>query len=140
MDDTLSHLTGGCLCGAVRYETSAPPLAMGFCHCRTCQRATGSGYMPWVLMQADHVKVTGDYKEYQSIGESGKPVYRGFCTECGSRVFFRGDVMPGLCTVSAASLDHPSLFKPQMHLWTEDAQPWDCMSDECPKLPRGPQQ
>lgn len=140
MDEALSHLTGGCLCGAVRYETASPPLAMGCCHCRSCQQATGSAYMPWMLMKADDVNVTGDYKEYESLGDSGQPVYRAFCSNCGSRVFFRGDVMPGLRTISASSLDNPALFKPQMHLWTNDAQPWDLISDGCPQFPKGPQQ
>lgn len=140
MDDALSHLTGGCLCGAVRYETSTQPLAMGFCHCRSCQRATGSGYIPWVLLQAAHINITGEYKEFKSVGDSGKPVYRGFCTECGSRVFFRSDAMPGLSSVSAASLDNPALFEPQMRLWTQDAQAWDTIPNDCVTFPKGPEQ
>ncbi len=125
----MKHMTGGCLCGAVGYTVNAEPLAMGFCHCRSCQRSTGAGYIAWIALPAEGLEITGNYKEYQSIGGSKQSVYRGFCTECGSRLFFRSDKLHGLKLISASSLDDPTQFKPQMHLWTEDAQVWDCMDE-----------
>lgn len=136
--DVMKHMSGGCLCGEVKYKVNAEPLAMGFCHCRSCQRATGAGYIAWILLPADSLKIDGNFKEYQSIGGSGESVYRGFCANCGSRLFFRGDKLEGLKLVSASSLDDPSQFKPQMHIWTQDAQHWDCMDDETVKFSQNP--
>jgi hypothetical protein len=139
MEKHKTTLAGGCLCGAVRYEANHEPLAMGYCHCRSCQRSTGAGYIAWVCFPEDHLQISGEYKEYESVGDSGKTVHRGFCPECGSRLFFRGEVMPGLKNISATSLDDPSIFKPTIHLWMEHAQPWDRIEDHCVKFDRNPE-
>jgi hypothetical protein len=124
-------ITGGCFCGRIRYEVNQAPIAMGFCHCRSCQKFSGCGHYAWVLMMKGAVKFTGEVKEFESSGGTGKTVYRGFCGHCGSRLLTRGERLGERMTLAAASLDDPSLFKPQMHLWTEDAQAWDCID---PKL------
>jgi len=117
-------LTGGCLCGAVRYEITELPKRMGLCHCRSCQRATGSAYFPFMATLTDALKIQGKLTWYESIGDSGHKVSRGFCPKCGSMLFGIPDVLPDFRTVSASSLDNPLIFKPEIAVWLEDALPW----------------
>jgi hypothetical protein len=81
------NFTGGCMCGEIRYECSAEPIAMGLCHCRDCQRATGSAFAAALMVPRSTVTITGDVKYYEVIGDSGNPIRRGFCANCGSRLF-----------------------------------------------------
>lgn len=117
-------LTGRCLCGAVRYEITGLPKRMGLCHCRSCQRATGSVHYPFVATSADTLKIQGEFTWHESIGESGHKVNGGFCPKCGSSLFSNPDALPDLRTVSASSLDDPLAFKPEIAVWMENALPW----------------
>ena len=76
-----TRFTGGCICGGVRYECAADPIAMGNCHCRDCQRASGSAYAPALLVPASAVSITGEVKYYDVTGDSGSIVQHGFCTD-----------------------------------------------------------
>ena len=135
-----SSLTGGCQCGAVRYECTAEPLFTGNCHCRDCQRSTGSAYVPALAVPARALKITGDVKYYDSRADSGHTFSRGFCPNCGGRLFGKTSAMPRFMLITAGSLDDPSRFKPSMDFFTSSAQPWDHMNPELPKFPKQPQQ
>jgi|SRR5882724_848485 len=124
---------GGCACGAVRYEVTAEPIVMFNCHCRDCQRTIGSGFAPVVYVPAKAFKITKGTPRYHfTSSEMIGPNKRGFCPECGSRLF-DGATERGQ-GILVSSLDDPSLFKPQMHIWTSDAQPWDQMDPDLPKF------
>ncbi|GAX41937.1 glutathione-dependent formaldehyde-activating GFA [Tolypothrix sp. NIES-4075] len=129
--------TGGCLCGAVRYECSAEPLAMANCHCRDCQRATGSAYASALLVSQSAVTITGDVKYYDAIADSGSIVGRGFCPNCGSRLFSKPPI-PEFMGIMAGSLDDPSWFRPVMDIYTSKAQPWDYMNPDLHKFAKMP--
>jgi len=125
--------TGGCGCGAIRYQVTAEPIVMFNCHCRDCQRATGTSFSAVVYVPAKAFKITkGSARYYQTSSESGGHNKRGFCPDCGSRLF--GGISDQGHGINAASLDDPTLFKPQMHIWTADAQPWDHMDPDLPKF------
>ena len=72
----MATITGQCLCGRVRYTVTGDPAFSGVCHCRNCQRYTGSAFEPVMAFPADAVNVQGEIKTYQDTGDSGKPVYR----------------------------------------------------------------
>jgi hypothetical protein len=129
---------GGCICGAVRYECTADPIFMGICHCRDCQRTSGGGYGAGIAVPKTAVKVTGEVKYHEVTGGSGKPIARGFCPDCGSRVLVRPSVMPDAILIHAGSLDDPSLFKPMMEIFTASAQPWDQLNPQTAKFPQAP--
>lgn len=131
-------LTGSCQCGALRYECSAEPLFTGNCHCRDCQKATGSAYVPAFAVPTNAVKVTGEVKYYESRADSGNTFSRGFCPTCGGRVFGKSSSFPQFMLITAGSLDDPGRFKPSMDFFTHSAQPWDHMNPELPKFPRQP--
>ncbi|MDP3838281.1 MAG: GFA family protein [Methylococcales bacterium] len=131
-------LTGGCLCGKVRYEISAPPVDSMNCHCRTCQKWTGTAYLAFMWIPADALSITGDYQEFATLAASGNTVYRGFCAECGTALFGRYSHFAAVRPVAAATLDDPSMFKPQKDIWVADAQPWDMMNPDLPKYAGNP--
>jgi hypothetical protein len=107
------------------------------CHCRDCQRATGSGCAPIVVVPRDAVEVRGELRYHALVGGSGKLIERGFCPACGSPVAFRLERVPGIVGLLAGSLDDPSLHKPTVDLLTASAQHWDLMAPDTQKLEQG---
>ena len=134
-------ITGGCVCGAVRYELTAEPVMMLKCHCRDCQHITGSGFAPAFLVPAAAFRLTrGKLRYYSTASLSRGKHKRGFCPECGSRIT-GGEFEPGESLnigVLASSLDDPALFQPQMDIFVSDAQPWDQMDPSIPKFEQYP--
>ena len=129
--------TGGCACGAVRYECSAEPLMMGNCHCRDCQRASGGPFVSIVAAPKEALRITGEVKYHEVKGDSGDPIKRGFCGNCGSRLFGFPSGVP-FVGVAAGSLDDPSWYRPAFDIYTDSAQPWAVMNPELPKFPKMP--
>jgi hypothetical protein len=125
MNANASLLEGGCACGAIRYRVAAEPLMMACCHCRDCQRQTGSAYFPAVAVPAAALHVTGRPRSYASKADSGNTVTRVFCGECGSTLWAWNSGMPDGRQLAAASLDDPTRFAPSLHVFAASAQPWD---------------
>lgn len=119
--------TGGCLCGAVRYECTAEPIMMLKCHCRDCQQASGGPFAAAVLLPAKAFRLTkGSLRYHFTSSKKGGQHKRGFCAECGARVTGGEFETPSeKLGVLAGSLDDPSEFQPTMEVFTSDAQPWD---------------
>jgi hypothetical protein len=131
-------ITGGCLCGRVRYEINSPPLSTALCHCRTCQKAVGAPHFAAFFVPTDALIITGEFKEYASTADSGNTMYRGFCPNCGTALFGRNSKFTQVRPVSAATLDDPGWFVPEKDIWVADAQPWDYMNPDLPKFPGNP--
>ncbi|MGM0564946.1 MAG: GFA family protein [Pseudomonadota bacterium] len=124
---------GGCLCNAVRYETTSEPLNQRVCHCRECQKAIGAAFNARILMRIDHVVITGPVETFYS----SERLERGYCSRCGSSIFSRR-ASAGVIGLTAGSLDDPSLFKPDMHFWVSSKQPWLEITDGLPQYPEAP--
>ena len=108
------HFTGGCACGAVRYEISSDPIFTNDCQCRDCQRRSGTRHGSYLTFpHRTDVKLTGQAKLFDVIGDSGNVKTHAFCATCGSPVYLTFAANPVLFTVHAASLDDPSRYKPQ---------------------------
>ncbi|HJU18853.1 MAG TPA: GFA family protein [Stellaceae bacterium] len=132
-------MTGGCLCGAVRYESSGEPVFALLCHCRDCQRQSGSAYNAALRVPAAGFRVTrGAPKLYVKTADSGNTVTRAFCPECGSPLFLRVSARPDLVGIRVGTLDDPSGFRPEADIFVKSAQPWDHMNPELPKYPAYP--
>ncbi len=128
-----TSFTGGCACGAIRYECNAEPIAMFNCHCRDCQRLSGGPYTAVVYMPAKAVKITkGAPCYYDTPSAALGHNKRGFCPDCGSRLF--GGITNEGHGITASSLDDPGLFHPQFDIFTSDAQAWDHMDPKLPKF------
>jgi hypothetical protein len=131
--------SGGCLCGAVRYECFAAPMRSFKCHCRDCQRTSGSAFLPGMVVPTGALKLTqGEPKYYAVTADSGHTVSRGFCPECGSILFGKVAENPAIMIVSAVSQNDSRLFQPVADIWTSSAQPWDYMDPALAKHPKDP--
>ena len=131
--------TGGCLCGAVRYEGQTQ-MGGGHCHCNDCRRTSGSGHGSHMIVPEDAFHVTGEVRFYDAPADSGNIVSRGFCPNCGSAIFSRNSGMPGMVFVRASSLDDPEVFQPQMVVYTARAPSWDHMDRALPSFEGMPAQ
>jgi hypothetical protein len=129
--------TGGCACGAIRYEVNATPITIFNCQWRDCQRTTGGAFTPIVCVPAKAFKIRkGSPRYYSTPSEMAGHNQRGFCPECGSRLF-GGETERGQ-GITASSLDDPSLFEPKVNMWISDAQPWDHMDSSLPTFEKYP--
>jgi hypothetical protein len=120
----MAQMTGGCLCGKIRYTISADPIFTGVCHCTNCQKQGGSSFSIVVGVPAAALSVTGTMKTYQDKGDSGKAVGRLFCPDCGSPIQSDVEAMPGIAIIKAGTLDDTSSLKPGMQIFCDSAQPW----------------
>lgn len=130
--------TGGCLCGAIRYSSDVDPVFTGNCHCKDCQRATGSAFTPAMFFSEPAVHITGSPAWYRSTADSGNTIDRGFCPTCGSQLFSKLQAMPGFFGLKAGTLDDSSLFKPAMDIYVRSAAHWDPMDAALPKHDAAP--
>lgn len=130
-------LSGGCACGAIRYETDAEPVVMLNCHCRDCQRGGGGAYAAVLVVPKAAVRFHGEPRYYKSVGNAGWAVERGFCATCGSPTSLKLERMPDLLGLHAGSLDDPSQYKPKLDIFTDSAQAWDHMNPATEKKPQG---
>ena len=122
----MSPVTGGCLCGAVRYTISAPVTALRACHCRNCQKSSGSGGTVNAVVPEDSFRITqGATRSYQDAAtRSGRTLSRHFCGDCGSPIYSHRNPKPGFVVVRAGSLDESGGLKVGMHIWTSSARSW----------------
>ena len=131
--------SGGCACGAIRYEFASEPLLSFHCHCHECQRVGGSAFTSLMIVpKADFSLLRGEPRFYASPADSGYFLNRGFCPKCGSPVLATEDHRPLIVLVHAGSLDEPGRFEPAADIFASRAQPWDRMDPELPKIPEMP--
>ena len=124
-------LEGGCACGAVRYRLASPPMFVHCCHCRDCQRQTGSAFVLNALIEADRVALlSGDVKEITVPTESGRgqKIYR--CASCEIAVWSVYGGIDKLRFVRVGTLDDPAALTPDVHIYVRSKLPWV-------KLPEG---
>jgi hypothetical protein len=121
----VNRLNGSCLCGAIKYGCDAEPLQVTICHCPHCQKQTGTSFSVLVAVLKDSVKVEGQtLKIFDDVGESGLPVRRQFCGNCGSPIMTRVEAMPDVVFIKAGTLEDTSKLNPTMEMWCETAQSW----------------
>jgi hypothetical protein len=119
--------TGGCLCGALRYEANGKPLASGYCYCADCRKASGSGFIPFIGFSRSAVRFNGQHLEYRSKAARGGDAVRNFCPICGGLVFGGEVGASDSFTIYAGSLDDASLFRPEIAIFTRDRPSWALM-------------
>ena len=117
---------GGCACGAIRYKLTRSPLIVHACHCRDCQRLSGSAFVVnlWIergCVETDHARLAAN----MLTAGSGKPheVFR--CPQCGTAIYSRYHAAPGdTVLLRAGTLDHPERVAPDVHIFTRSKAPW----------------
>jgi hypothetical protein len=124
MSESSKRLTGGCLCGTLRYEAEGEPLFAGLCFCTDCQKASGSAFIPFIGVAANAVRFSGDSRPSITKAARGGDATRNFCTVCGSMVFGGERGTSDSFTIYAGSLDDPSLFEPKVAIFASRRPPW----------------
>ncbi len=126
--------TGGCLCGAVRYESVGDPLFSLQCHCRDCQRSSGTAYVAAMRMPSAGFRITrGAPKRYVGQSDAGNQVTRFFCGDCGSPLYIQVASRPDIVGLRVGTLDDPSGFRAEADIFVKSAQPWDHLNPALPK-------
>lgn len=114
-------LTGGCHCGAIRYEIKGEPINHRLCHCVDCQRNSGAPIVGWLMVDDSRLKVTGEASIYASSADAR----RYFCIQCGTGLFYSNDILqPGHVDVQAATLDEPGEVPPEAHIQVAERIAW----------------
>lgn len=130
---------GGCLCGSVRYRTTGDPIAGTVCHCRFCQRRTGSAFSEPVLFHTEQVEFLGGPRtmyEHHS-DESGRWLRLEFCPRCGTTVSWTAERRPGVRGIAGGTFDDTSWFKVVRHIWTRSARAWIAVPDDVERFDKG---
>ncbi len=130
--------TGGCACGAIRFEIIGELLVQNDCQCRDCQYISGTGHGSYLTFSRQGVKHTGHAKLWDILGDNGNLKTRGFCADCGSPVYMTFADMPDVFTIHAASLDNPECYKPQAVTYVVRGYAWDQLDPALPKFDKMP--
>jgi hypothetical protein len=124
-------LTGGCQCGAVRYEIRQAPKSLYVCHCTECQRQSGSAFALSMPVAREAVAVTaGAPRRWRRVLESGRAIDCVFCGDCGTRLWHEPERNPTASVLKPGTLDDTAWFRPVGHIWTKSAQPWCDIPDD----------
>ncbi len=131
-------ITGGCHCGAVRYEVEGEAITHALCHCRDCRRCAGAPIVGWTMYRIEAVKVTkGTLKVYES-SEHGR---RHFCPNCGTGLFYmNAQVLRGIIDIQSATYDDPDAVPVRVQVQVAERIGWMERAHELPMFERYPPQ
>jgi hypothetical protein len=131
-------ITGGCHCGAVRYEAEGEAITHALCHCKDCRRHAGAPMVAWTMYAEGAVRITqGTPKVYHS-SEYGR---RQFCADCGTGLLYtNAQMLPGIIDVQSATYDDPDRVPAQVHIQIADRIGWMASAHELPVFDRYPPQ
>ena len=129
-------LSGGCHCGAVRYEVDGEPQHVALCHCSDCRRNSGAPMVAWAAFAEGEFTVTkGEAKTFNSSGAS----MRSFCGDCGTGLYFRNaDMLPDIVDIQSATLDDPDALPAGAHIQLAERVGWMATAHELPGFQRYP--
>ena len=126
-------ISGGCLCGALRYVSTADPVDTGYCHCALCRKSTGAPVLAWASYPVDGFSYTrGTPARYRSSGHG----HREFCGTCGTQIAYRDSEGARTVDVNVGSLDDPDAAAPRRHIWVSSRLPWFDTADDLPRHDR----
>jgi hypothetical protein len=129
----MDHLEGGCACGAVRYQLTSTPMFVHCCHCRDCQRQTGSAFVLNALIETDRVVVLhGEVRRSAMPTDSGRPHGIDRCVACGTAVWSEYGGVAALRFVRVGTLDDPEALPPDVHIYTRSKLSWVALPSGVP--------
>ncbi|MEM7060640.1 MAG: GFA family protein [Pseudomonadota bacterium] len=136
----MAKIEGGCLCGKIRYESDADPAMQAICHCKTCQKNSGSAYSLNVAVPADSLSVRGETLTLyvDRSGASGQEFHRHFCSICGSHIYAGGPAYGPLSFIKVGTMDDPSWVEPNTHIWTAEKMPCVEIPADAAQFPANP--
>lgn len=126
---------GGCQCGEVRYRLGAPPLAVYACHCKDCQRFSGTTHtISMVCRSADVELLRGQPIAFDKAADSGRTVRMMACPQCGTKIWNEPLSGPGMLILKAGNLDDMSWARPVGNIWTDSRAPWVDIDTDAPSF------
>jgi hypothetical protein len=129
----IGALDGGCSCGALRYRLESEPMFVHCCHCRDCQKQTGSAFVINALIETDRVRVIrGEVNRFAMPTDSGRPHGIDRCPACGTAAWSEYGGVAALRFVRVGTLDDPSALVPGVHIYTRSKLPWVMLPDGVP--------
>jgi hypothetical protein len=132
-------LTGSCLCGAIRYTVSAPITELRACHCKDCQKSSGTAGSVNAMIASSGFRITqGTPKRFRVTADSGRTLYRFFCGDCGSPLFSRRELTPETTSLRIGTLDDAPPMKITANIWTRSARPWAYIDPTSTQFPGQP--
>jgi hypothetical protein len=133
------HLSGSCLCGAIRYTVRAEVGELRACHCTHCQKISGAGGTVNALVATKDFEILeGKPKRYTRTADSGRVLHRYFCGDCGSGIYSQRDIAPERVVVRAGAFDNPGAMKITAHIWTRSKRPWSYIDPASSQTPGSP--
>ena len=134
----MTELSGSCLCGEITYKADTDIKMIINCHCRDCQKATGSVHGSMIFIPEDALTIDGSPSGFQHPADSGSTLTKLFCSNCGSQVFGKNTSREGVIGVRAGTLDQKELIQPQANVFCDSAVPTTPMDDSLKKFPKMP--
>ena len=126
-----NELTGGCVCGAVRYRLASAPFDAGYCHCSICRRSSGAPVLAFATVpMADFSLIAGEPRRRRSSGVG----VRWFCGDCGAQLAIHVDHQPDTIDFALASLDDQGSLRPTFHIFCAERIPWFNTRDTYPRF------
>ena len=129
--------SGGCLCGAVRFSTTAKPVRAMACHCTACKRRTGAAYGIGVYFHDADVTFNDAERAVHQLRSdtTGRWIRNEFCPRCGTTVSWTLEMRPGLRAIAGGAYDHPDWFTVEAHIWSRSARADMCYPEAVPVHP-----
>jgi hypothetical protein len=125
---------GGCLCRAVRYQITEPPVTARVCWCRMCQTLGGGSGTVNALFKTAALSLEGELREFQFVADSGNVMYCRFCPRCGTQVLVTSQQRPHFTAIRVGTLDDPNRVTPEATIWTSMAPAWAAIDSVLPQL------
>jgi hypothetical protein len=123
-------ITGGCLCGAVRFELTELPTAAGYCHCTRCQRRTGTAASPQARIDGRTFRVTAGAASVKAWRHPDGGFEKCFCSHCGSHLFSRDPEDPAQMSIRMGAFDRDPGIRPGWRTYVAYAAPWEPIPDD----------
>ncbi len=134
----MSKITGGCHCGAIRYQVEGELIVHALCHCADCRRHAGAPMVGWTMYAEDAVKVTKGQPKVYASSEHGR---RQFCADCGTGLFYtNANILPGIIDIQSATYDDPDAVPAAVHIQVAERVRWMESAHELPTFDRYPPQ
>lgn len=126
-----------CHCGSLRALVSGDTDRINICHCKACQRRTGSLFHAGAFFPKSQVRIEGESKLYARAADSGRSVRFYFCPTCGSNLYFDNDMLPDHYGISIGTFAEPAFRQPAFSVWEESRHPWICVPEDVHRFEQG---
>jgi len=131
----MKEYQGGCCCGAIRYRLAGLPMFVHCCHCRDCQRQTGSAFVMNALIEAERIALLQGAVQRRALPtSSGRPHIAHYCPECGTTLWSDYGARKVMLFVRVGTLDEPAALPPDVHIFTRSRLPWVDISGGAPRF------